>query len=410
MTLNKYRAIISLLAIILITCVACGGRGDATEADAHSASDATAIAARLTIVAATDESISANTVPNAIDSEEASVQLAEPVSAPKNTAPTQRLSVSIARSTLPSVPPPTLLPPTLLPPTATYTAIPLTLAEPTNTPILLVSEPVAQPPLVQPTTPSLIQTPLIQTPLIQTPLIQTPQTEPVTLPGSGSSPGNNSVARNPLVSFAGRWSTNVGVVDLDQNGKQVTGTYQLYGDTVRYTLTGTVSGRTLSGTYTGFDGGTFKFTLDPGEDSFDGNWFYRGAGAANHWCGVRRGPLKPWCGFSGPWESIGDYVADTPPVTEIIQTGDRIQGTFVNGVYAETGILQGQVGREGTGSQLVATGRWSIAGFSGDFRWALQDQKSDQSIGYSVTSDGVLHQWCNWRPGLSMPDECFEPE
>lgn len=125
---------------------------------------------------------------------------------------------------------------------------------------------------------------------------------------------------------------------------------------------------------------------------------------------MRSGPLKAWCGFSGPWESIGDYVPDTPPVTEVIQTGDQIRGTFLNGVYAEIGQLEGRVGREGVGSQLVAIGRWSIAGYSGDFRWELLGSLSDQTAGYSVTSDGVLHQWCNWRPGLSMPQQCFDPE
>lgn len=208
--------------------------------------------------------------------------------------------------------------------------------------------------------------------------------------------------------FSGTWLTNLGSVSLTQTGSAVSGTYQLYGDSTRYSLEGTAADQILTGTYTGFDGGTIRFELSPDGQSFDGSWFYQGQGVANHWCGVRSGALRPGCGFSGAWESIGDYTPNYPPTIELRQTGDQIEGTFLNGVAQEAGSITGRVGTEGVGSQLRAVGRWSVAGFAGDFRWQLLDANSVQFRGRSVTADGVSHQWCGWRSGLAQPDPCFE--
>lgn len=208
--------------------------------------------------------------------------------------------------------------------------------------------------------------------------------------------------------FSGRWVTNAGIIEFQQSGSAVLGSYQLYGDSQQYTIEGTVTGNVLEGTYTGYDGGTVSFGLSPDGQRFDGSWFYQGQGAANHWCGVRSGPLWDGCGYSGHWESIGDYVPNYPPTMNLIQNGNTIEGTFFNGVSNNPGTIVGQVGTEGVGSQLTAVGRWSIDSASGTFRWRLNNLQSAQFIGRSTTADGQPHQWCGWRSGQAQPEPCLE--
>jgi hypothetical protein len=209
-------------------------------------------------------------------------------------------------------------------------------------------------------------------------------------------------------SFAGQWQTNIATLDLQQEGDQVSGTYWLYGDGQPHGLEGSVSGGVLEGFYESFGGGTVRFELSEDGQRFDGVWIAQGESATHHWCGVRGGSLPPGCGYSGDWESIGDYTPNYPPTLNLVQTGDRVQGTFLNGLLAQPGSLEGRLGTEGTGSQLTLVGRWSIGRSAGDFRWRMVDLNSDQFVGRSVTADGESHQWCGWRPGLSQPQPCYE--
>ncbi|MEM7532042.1 MAG: hypothetical protein AAF639_07700 [Chloroflexota bacterium] len=208
-------------------------------------------------------------------------------------------------------------------------------------------------------------------------------------------------------SFDGTWETNIGPVTFTQNGNRVTGVYQLYGDTSRYAIGGTVFGNVLEGSYEGFDGGEIRFVLSRDGQSFDGQW--RGQ---YHWCGVRTArhgttALQPGCGYSGEWQTLGDYRFDYQPTMSLTQVGDRITGTFLNGIARTKGTIAGNVGTEGVGSQLVAVGRWTINDASGTFRWQLVNLNSDQFQGYSSGRDGVKRQWCGWRQGIGQPARCL---
>ena len=199
--------------------------------------------------------------------------------------------------------------------------------------------------------------------------------------------------------FGGRWLTNFATVDLQQSGAQVSGTYVWYGGQQAISIQGVVSGSTLSGFFAGDASKTFTFTLDQSGQSFDGNW-----GGQYQWCGVRSGPLPDGCGFSGFWESMGDYAPDYPPTMQVTQIGNQIQGTFQNGIFEAPGTFQGTIGPAG---HYTAVGTWNIDRFSGQFRWTLVDYNSQQMQGYSVNADGSQHQWCSWRSGLSQPTPCF---
>jgi hypothetical protein len=98
-----------------------------------------------------------------------------------------------------------------------------------------------------------------------------------TIPGSASaSKGSPAVVPAPTP-WTGSWDSSWGVMELTQNGDKVTGTYPH--DTGK--ITGTVSGNTLTGTWSESpsysppkDAGDFVITLAGDGESFTGNWRY----------------------------------------------------------------------------------------------------------------------------------------
>jgi uncharacterized protein YkwD len=97
-------------------------------------------------------------------------------------------------------------------------------------------------------------------------------------------------------SWTGTWETDFGTLALAQTGDQVTGTYAyisaVSGGAVNGSLTGAVTGDSLSGTWTAtpsgppFDSGTFRFVLAGDGGSFEGNIVYAN-GEADIWDGAR---------------------------------------------------------------------------------------------------------------------------
>lgn len=86
-----------------------------------------------------------------------------------------------------------------------------------------------------------------------------------------------------ILSWTGSWSTSYGVLNLTQNGDQVTGSYP------DGTLTGTVSGNILSGTFAEVNDytGVFSFTMSGDGKSFTGTWHYAGDAEDGNWSGTR---------------------------------------------------------------------------------------------------------------------------
>lgn len=88
-------------------------------------------------------------------------------------------------------------------------------------------------------------------------------------------------------SWAGSWSTEWGDMTLHQTGNSVSGTY-LYSDET-YSISGTASGNTLTGTFDEGNGytGVFQFTLSSDGRSFSGRWHYDAEAEWSGWSGTR---------------------------------------------------------------------------------------------------------------------------
>lgn len=120
--------------------------------------------------------------------------------------------------------------------------------------------------------------------------------------GAGSTGSTGSIVFNPgppvitgpsvpgtlqpppqVLNWTGRWDTSYGILVLTQNGNQVTGTYP------DGTLTGTVSGSVLTGTFVENNDytGSFTFTMSADGRSFTGTWHYSDETETRSWTGTR---------------------------------------------------------------------------------------------------------------------------
>jgi hypothetical protein len=89
-------------------------------------------------------------------------------------------------------------------------------------------------------------------------------------------------------SWTGTWNTSFGSMHLTQSGDRVTGTYAYCDGTA--TISGTVSGSTLEGTWTqpcNSRNGRIDFVLATNGSSFTGTWGYGSAAPTNPWSGTR---------------------------------------------------------------------------------------------------------------------------
>jgi hypothetical protein len=235
-----------------------------------------------------------------------------------------------------------------------------------------------------------------------------PTEAPSATPAEAGSPTATQAPPAAFADFSGQWQTNFAALDLSQEGDQVTGEYNWYGADFSIPLEGRVEGDRLSGIFGGENSQTFTFILSEDGQSFDGSWSSGGA-TDRQWCGVRSGPLPDGCGFSGSWFTISDYDPATPPTAELVQTGDRVTGTFLNG-NGGNGTVEGALGASGSNSHYTLSGSYQGMNpdgpFSGDFSWTLVDFNGLQFRGFWSPREGETHPWCGWRAGGQPPDPC----
>jgi len=100
------------------------------------------------------------------------------------------------------------------------------------------------------------------------------------------------VPADAVVTVAGRWSTDFGILELKVAGQEVTGTYSHDGGRVQGALS--ADGTTLTGSWSEApsyappeDAGTFVFTFSPDRSSFSGRWSYGDAEPSGVWNGTR---------------------------------------------------------------------------------------------------------------------------
>jgi hypothetical protein len=208
-------------------------------------------------------------------------------------------------------------------------------------------------------------------------------------------------------SLTGPWDFTFGTMTLTQRDSRIEGTYQWYGGMD----TGQIQGIALED-LNQFQGlwlsnrspnsqGKLLWQLAVGWSSFSGSFESSKTG---QWCGVRSGqPLPAGCGFSGVWQlRFGDPPGVTGQAT-LVQTGQRVQGTYVDSQGHTGEILNGVITVESL-TEVKLTGTWrNDQGEQDTFEWRL-----DLTTGrtFQGRRDPGNSEWCGWREGTSEPEQC----
>ena len=222
--------------------------------------------------------------------------------------------------------------------------------------------------------------------------------------------------------MTGEWDFTFGKLSLTQRDTDVTGTYQWYGGADAGKVTGVVVPRGGSALPMGgsalagldqFQGmwisdrnpssqNLLRWELAPDRSSFSGAT--QDGSTQQQWCGVRSGqPLPAGCGFSGVWEL---HFASSPGVTgqaTLVQTGQTVQGTYVDGKGHSGEIVDGVVSVQST-TEMRLTGTWrDDRGKRDTFEWRL-----DLTTGrtFQGRRNPGNSEWCGWRAGADQPASC----
>jgi alkaline phosphatase D len=132
---------------------------------------------------------------------------------------------------------------------------------------------------------------------------------------------------NDGTGFSGTWFSDFARLTMEQEGAEVTGTYEHKGGRMQ----GTLSGGVLRGTWTEPEHGkqgSFEFTLADGHNNFHGVWRYQGEAhwRPEPWSGVRLAlPAAFRGGMPGGWNSYPDGpLLAGPMVGEVGETHARV--------------------------------------------------------------------------------------
>jgi predicted esterase len=184
-------------------------------------------------------------------------------------------------------------------------------------------------------------------------------------------------------SFAGEWRTSIGIVKLEQNGSDVSGTYGAAG---QFTLRGTVAGKRLTFEYQeGKATGDARWNLDKSGQAFTGDFKIRG-GQAGQWQGWRPDPKAR----DAERAKIAGLWLTDQGLMELAESGDKVTGRYARGGVSQ---IEGQlVGR---------SFEFTYKAFRSGRGWFDLSAAGDSFAGAAV-SDG-FQGWYGWR-GRAAPE------
>jgi predicted esterase len=190
-------------------------------------------------------------------------------------------------------------------------------------------------------------------------------------------------AADPVNSFQGQWRTTIGIVNLEQKGNEVTGTY---GPSGQFPLKGTVKDNVLTFEYQeGQARGDGRYELDASGNAFTGTFQIRNGrrGVWNGWRPDPKATADKTASFAGLWlTDLG--------LMNLTQEGDSVKGRYA---------IRGTSGIEGkvTGRRLD----FRFTGFRNGQGW-FDLSPDGKSLRGASNTDGFA-QWFGWsgRPATS---------
>ena len=188
--------------------------------------------------------------------------------------------------------------------------------------------------------------------------------------------------------FSGRWTTNVGILTLSQEGDGVSGSFEGYGGVFVFTLTGQVSGAILSFNSVSKDLPQLADIVI----SEDGKTFHA-ADIQDGFCGARDKTLPDGCGFSGKWKLQAEFLP-VGSTAKLTQSGASVTGA----AYDPSGAVLAKFDASaewGKGFHLIGTNEWggyflSMTPNGSAFYLTAEDQPA---------KDKNNREWCGLREG-----------
>lgn len=136
-------------------------------------------------------------------------------------------------------------------------------------------------------------------------------------------------------SFAGTWTTNLGIINFVQNGNEITGNIDGYGKNWNETFTGVINENSEAVFETEVLG---NFTLILNNNTF------RSTNNELSFCGVRgeNMELPTGCGFSGKWIATSKYLKNEGYLI-LTQVGPDVTGDMYNAMGEKYETFKGTV-------------------------------------------------------------------
>lgn len=232
-------------------------------------------------------------------------------------------------------------------------------------------------------------------------------TPPVTVgPLTGATEANTTLVTG--ASLSGAWDFSFGTISLTQRDSNLEGTYQWYGGADTGQIKGVIVAELnqFQGLWIS-DGSPNNQRLLRWQLAGDGNSFSgatEGGSTSQQWCGVRSGqPLPAGCGFSGVWQLRFGSPAGVTGQATLVQTGQTVQGTYVDSQGHTGEIVDGVVTVQSV-TEATLTGTWRNEWDEQDsFEWRL-----DLTTGrtFQGRRNPGNSEWCGWREGISEPEAC----
>jgi hypothetical protein len=176
----------------------------------------------------------------------------------------------------------------------------------------------------------------------------------------------------------GTWFTNWGRLEITQNGTNVTGVY----GTERHTLTGTISGKIFSGTYSeNGDTGPFKFVLSSDGKKFEGT-FDNGGG---DWNGFRDSEphrlylriLDMPSNWSGTWETDWGTLVIRQNGTTVTGTYDYYENCEISGTVQNNKLMGTYIEKKGSDEEKTGLFEFYMLQGGNSFKgWWGDDQNA----------------------------------
>jgi hypothetical protein len=214
---------------------------------------------------------------------------------------------------------------------------------------------------------------------------------------SSETPGAGGPA---TVDFTGTWTTNFSSIEMVQDGNKVTGDYARFlADNSPRHLEGTVTDRTLEGTFDGQN--PFRFDFADDGSSFSGHWADP-QGGLHEWCGALAPPLPDGCGYSGEWRVKGFPTAAALDGDSILLSQ---YGLWVNMRFDSK--KAGEVDFDLALDSVTLAQADGVADLGGgtqiEFQFLVTEDPDWNSLKGTWKSGSQSGQWCAAQNGAKLP-------